>query len=137
MIIRLTKKQIRLLIEEARKKNPIEACGILYGYINSKDARVRKIIMANNILESPTNFQINPEEFLKALLEAEKNSMQLVGFFHSHPTIPYPSITDVRSMKRWPENIWLIISSIDYSMEAYQNVNDKPRRIYIEINNKC
>ncbi len=49
----VNQKQIRLLIEEAKKKNPKEACGILFGYINSRDALIRKITVAHNILESP------------------------------------------------------------------------------------
>ncbi len=134
MIIRLTNAQIGLLIEETRKKYPIEACGVLFGDVSSNEAVVRKIILVHNILESPTNFQINPEEFLKILFKAEKGGMQLIGFFHSHPAAPYPSITDVRYMKLWPESIWLITSSIDYNVAAYKTVNGALQRINIEVN---
>lgn len=133
MIIRLTKEQILLIIEDARKKYPLENCGILFGDINSTEAVVRKIVVTHNILESSTNFQIDPEEFLKALLGAEKESMQLIGFFHSHPAKPQPSKIDLQYMKFWPESIGLIISSIDYNIAAYQTINNKFRRIIMKV----
>lgn len=136
MIIRLTKEHIRLLTEETRKKYPIEACGLLFGDISSKDAVVRKIILVQNILESSTNFQIDPEEFLNASFIAEEEGMQHIGFFHSHPAAANPSVTDNRYMKLWPENIWLIISSVDYDMGAYQTSDSGFRRIDIKVNSK-
>jgi len=136
MIIRLTKEQKGLLIEETRKKYPIEACGVLFGDRSSKETVVRKIMVAHNILKSSTNFQIDPEDFLKALYEAEKEGMQLIGFFHSHPAPPHASMTDVRYMRLWPENIWLIISSLDNSVSAYQIVENKARRPQIGIDNR-
>jgi len=131
LIIRLTGEQIRFLIEETKKKYPLEACGILFGDIKDGEAIVKKIIAADNMLESSTNFQVNPREFLEVLSEAEEEGMQLIGFFHSHPAAPSPSITDIRYMKLWPQNIWLIISSLDYRIEAYQVVADKPQKIII------
>jgi len=125
-----------LLIEETRKKNPIEACGVLFGDINGKTAIVRKIAIITNTLASSTNFQVHPEEFVKALLEAEKNGMQLIGFFHSHPMASHPSPRDIKYMKLWPKTVWVIISSIDYSVKAYQNVNNKIQKITIEVSNK-
>ncbi len=134
MIIRLTKEQICLLVEETRKNYPIEACGVLLGETKHEEAVVRKIITSHNVLESSTEFQVEPEEFLKVLSEAEKENMQLIGFFHSHPAPPHPSVSDVRHMSLWPENIWLIISSIGYDMAAYQTFNNGFRRIEIEVN---
>jgi len=134
MIIRLTQAQAGLLIEEARKKYPIEACGLLFGDIGSGEAIVKRIVGVENLLESRTNFQVDPEEFLKALSEAEKDGMQHIGFFHSHPGAPHPSATDIRFMGLWPENIWLIISSIDYAIAAYLTENDTPREIMVKVN---
>lgn len=136
MIIRLTKEQIRLLVEETRKKYPIEACGLLFGCLIGEEAIIREIVAVHNTLESPTNFQIDPETFSRILFEAEKEGLQLIGFFHSHPAIAHPSKTDIRFMKFWPKTVWLVISSIDYSMVAYKLVNGEPLRISIKIKNK-
>lgn len=133
MIIHLSKEQKSSLIEETRKKHPKEACGILFGDLKSEGPIVRKIVPVRNVLESTTNFRIDAEEFLRSLSEAEREGMELVGFFHSHPATPQPSVTDTRSMKLWPENIWLIISSINHDMAAFTMVNSKTRRIKIRV----
>jgi len=133
MIICLKKEHKSALIEETRKRYPNEACGILFGDQRSEGPIVRKIVPVHNVLESIINFRIDPEGFLKLLSEAEREGMELVGFFHSHPAAPQPSVTDTKYMKLWPENIWLIISSINHDMAAFIIVNSKPRRIKIKV----
>ena len=135
MIILLSKTQVSLLIEEARKKYPIESCGLLFGWITSEEAIVKKIVTTRNILESSTEFQISPEEFIKHISEAEKEGLKLIGFYHSHPAAPKPSTTDIKYMRLWPESIWLIISSIDYSLEGYQTVDEKFIKVDVKITN--
>ena len=40
---------------------------------------------------------MDPQEFLKADLDTEKNGMNFLAFYHSHTHSPaYPSLTDVR-----------------------------------------
>jgi len=132
MIILLTREQMRLLIEETKKRYPIEACGVLFGKVENGEAVVVKIMTFHNVLESPTDFQIDPEEFLRALSEAEKEGTELLGFFHSHPARPHPSSNDLRHMKLWPGNIWVIISSTDYGIAAYRIVDDDLQGIEIK-----
>ena len=131
MIIRLNKEQKSLLIEETRKEYPDEACGILFGDLGSEGPIVRKIVPVRNVLESTTNFRIDAEEFLRSLSEAEGEGMELVGFYHSHPAALEPSVTDTKYMKLWPENIWLIISSINQDIAAFRIVDGRPRRMEI------
>jgi proteasome lid subunit RPN8/RPN11 len=133
MILRITREQSRLLIEETRKRCPEEACGLLFGDVSGKEAVVKKTVTVRNVLESPTNFQIDPEEFLRELSEAEKEGMQFIGFFHSHPTTPQPSVTDLRYMQLWPGEIWLVISSTDYTMKAYRTVDGEVVEVPVEI----
>ncbi|KYH39620.1 MAG: hypothetical protein AYL32_015470 [Candidatus Bathyarchaeota archaeon B26-2] len=133
MILRITREQNRLLLKETRKRWPEEACGLLFGDVSGKEAVVKKVVMVRNVLESPTNFQVDPEEFLKELSKAEKEGMQFIGFFHSHPAAPQPSPTDVRYMRLWPGDIWLVISSVDYSMKAYRIVDDELAGLHVEI----
>lgn len=125
---------MRLLIEETRDKYPAEACGLLLGKNDDKEAVVKRVKPLRNTLSSPSYFRIDPEEFLKELSEAEKNSVYLIGFFHSHPALPNPSLTDVEYMKLWPESIWLIISSINYDVAACRISNDQPVKVTVKIN---
>ena len=133
MILWLTKRQISSIIEETRRKYPIESCGLLFGWITKKKAIVKKIVSTRNLLKSPTQFQISPEEFVNHLSEAEREGLQLIGFYHSHPAAPRPSMIDTKYMKLWPESIWLIISSIDYSMQAYQVANEKFEKVDVKV----
>jgi proteasome lid subunit RPN8/RPN11 len=133
MIVQLTKEQTNLLIGETRKRYPVEACGLLFGEINRDKAVVRKIVPVHNTLRSTVSFKIDPKEFLKALREAEKKNLEHIGFFHSHPAPPHPSATDARHMRLWPDGAWLIVSSIDYDMAAYQNVEGFIQGIILEL----
>jgi len=133
MIIRLNKEQKSLLIEKTKKEYPNEACGILFGDLGSEGPIVRKIVPVRNVLESITNFQIDAEEFLRSLSEAEREGIELIGFFHSHPAAAHPSVTDAKYMKLWPGNIWLIISSINHDIAAFIIVDGRPGRIEIRV----
>ena len=133
MIIRFTQDQMSFLVEETKEKYPVEACGLLFGDMAKEEAVVRGLTAAYNTLESSTDFQIDPEEFLEALSKAEKENMGHLGFFHSHPAFPKPSATDIRYMRLWPESIWLIISSVDYEMAAYQILNGSCQGVNLKV----
>jgi len=136
MIVRFTEEQIRFLVEETRREDPFEACGFLFGDTRQEAAFVRKIVASDNSLRSSTRFQIDSEEFLRALSKAEKENLEHIGFFHSHPAPPEPSVTDAKYMKLWPGSIWLILSSIDHEMATYHAVNGSFRRIALEVNGR-
>jgi proteasome lid subunit RPN8/RPN11 len=133
--INFTEKQLNFLILKSKEKNPIEACGLLFGKIYSKSAKVLKIRSMNNVLDSSNSFQVDPQEFLIALYEAEKKGFELIGFFHSHPAPPEPSITDVKFMRLWPNMIWIIISSLNYDVAAYKFSKNEYFKVPIQITN--
>lgn len=124
---------IRFIIEETRKSYPVEACGILFGELTGGEVHIRKVVVFRNKLESTLRFQIDPEDFLKALSEAEMEGLQHLGFFHSHSASTYPSETDIRYMKLWPETVWLIISSINYEVAAYRMINGDLQEVRIDV----
>ena len=88
------------------------------------------------MLRSSTEFQIDPEEFLRGLSEAERQNWVHIGFFHSHQAPPEPSATDTKYMKLWPESVWLIVSSADHGMAAYQVVDSSVRKGALEVNDQ-
>lgn len=133
MFIRLSSDQIALLIEEVKKRYPIEVCGVLFGVIKSEEIHVKKIVPLRNVIESESMFQIDPEDFLRILIASEAEGLQHVGFFHSHPGNVRPSAMDLKYMKLWPESIWLIISSLNYEITAYRIVNEHLCEVLFEI----
>lgn len=71
---------------------PEEACGILGGVGET----IMLVIPVTNILHSPTRFQMDAEEQLKAFLRLEKEGMEMIATFHSHPNGPeQPSMNDI------------------------------------------
>ncbi|MBS7641802.1 M67 family metallopeptidase [Candidatus Bathyarchaeota archaeon] len=123
MMVKLKGRLFRLLLEEVRRRYPIEACGILFGYVNSDEVRIEVAVFLRNMLESEFMFQIDPEELLKVLIEYEGRGLSHIGFFHSHPRCSKPSTMDLRYMKLWPGSIWVIVSCRESRMEAYRVID--------------
>ena len=104
----------------SEKCYPYEGCGILLGHSTGDARKVRRFHPLSNLLhernkvtsshvmdvasaslgkrvESQGQFEfvMNPEEFNKAVLSAEKEGLDVVGVLHTHPDHPAkPSATD-------------------------------------------
>lgn len=133
LIVKLSRSQVDLLVEEAGKKFPVEICGALFGHFCGEEVIIRKIVRLRNTFNSHVAFRVDPEEFLAELIKAENEGLRHVGFYHSHPGSTESSKMDIKFMRLWPESVWLIISLINYEIAAYRVVDGKVRSVYIEI----
>lgn len=133
MILQLTKEQLQLLRDETRRSHPVEACALLFGKLVKGNAVVTKIVTAPNILRSRVRFEVDPQVVYAAFEKADQEGLQFIGFFHSHPAPPNPSTVDLKYMRLWGDAVWLILSSIDGSIAAFQMVNGEIREIAINI----
>ncbi len=133
MILVLSKEQIELLKAEAVKNFPVEACALLFGKLTGDRATVTKVVVARNILESSTRFEVDPMFVFSTFEQAEKEDLDFVGLFHSHPAPVTPSVIDLRYMKLWGSAIWLILSTLDGEIAAFQKMDDQPERVEIEV----
>jgi [CysO sulfur-carrier protein]-S-L-cysteine hydrolase len=79
-----TSEMIESMRAHAQECLPEEACGILGG---SGDF-VKIVMPVTNELHSPVNFRMAPEEQLKAFLWLEEHDLDMLGYYHSHPTGP-------------------------------------------------
>lgn len=122
-----------MLKAEATKDFPVEACALLFGKLAKDRAIVTKVVIAHNILESSTRFEVDPTFVFSILGQAEKEGLDFVGLFHSHPAPATPSPIDLRYMKLWGSTIWLILSTIDGKIAAFQKIDDQPKRIEIAV----
>jgi len=94
------------MVEHAKKEKPLECCGILAG----RGKTVEKAFEMRNAEESAIRYSISPQEQLKVLEEMDKESMEMIAIYHSHPhTIPFPSEIDVK-MAFYPEMSSIIVS---------------------------
>ncbi len=133
MILQLQRHHIDLLKQETKKVHPIEACAMLFGKLSQNEARVEKVEVAPNELQSTTRFEIDPQRVVTAFTEADEEGLDFIGLFHSHPAPAVPSPIDLKFMKLWGDAFWLILSSIDGNLAAYQIKDDKVTEATIRI----
>jgi proteasome lid subunit RPN8/RPN11 len=116
------------MIDHARRERPLECCGILGG----KENTARRSFELKNADESPVRYSMAPQEQLKVFEEMEKNSVEMIAVYHSHPrTLPFPSETDVK-MAFYPEVASIIISLKDEDHPVVKAYRIDPEAIYPE-----
>jgi [CysO sulfur-carrier protein]-S-L-cysteine hydrolase len=95
------------IIAHARGQAPQEACGVLAG----AGGRVRRTYPLRNTSATPlTNYLADPEQQLKAFVDAERRGLEHLATYHSHPgSEAYPSETDV-ALAYYPQAWHLIVS---------------------------
>ena len=103
------------MIAHALEEDPNECCGILAGNneIVSQQYRI------TNTAASPYRYLMDPQEFLNADRDSEKNGWEQLAFYHSHThSAAYPSQTDVRMAL---ESGWLEIYYVLVTLEDKEN----------------
>jgi len=133
VILRLRSQQLHLLREAAQKSHPVEACAILFGRLIDDEAMVTKVVVAPNLLQSTVKFEIDPQTVFNAFEQAEREGLSFIGLFHSHPTPARPSAVDLQYMRLWGEAVWLILSSINSDVAAFQMKNGKVNEVALKI----
>lgn len=92
---------------------PYECCGLLLGRFESDGAKVviETFPISNAREESAkrNRFLITPEELIRGERYASGKSLDVVGFYHSHPESPaVPSQYDLEHA--WPTYSYIIVS---------------------------
>lgn len=132
-ILEIEDKDVRRLRREAVKAFPVEACALLFGERKSEKFLVKRVQVTRNKLESQVRFEVDAQEFYNALKKAEEEGLELIGFFHSHHAKPEPSQIDLQGMRLWEGYVWLILSTLDYSMKAYLVSESKVEEVEVRI----
>jgi len=115
----LAQKEKDKLVTHAISEQPSESCAMLFGKKVGDNWNVKEVFLTQNIDYSQTNFTISPEELLKGYQIAEKNQLEVVGIFHSHPNSDaIPSNTDKKFMQNNPVP-WIIFSGVSNDLKAY------------------
>lgn len=94
----------------ARAAHPRECCGILLG----RAGRILEARATANVHPaSETHFEIDPQALIDAHRAARNGGLQVLGYYHSHPSgPPHPSATD-RAMAAGDRRIWAIIAGTE------------------------
>lgn len=112
----------------AEEDAPIEACGFLLG----KHGCVSLRLPMKNADQREDHFTFDPEEQWAAYKLAEKEGLDIIGVYHSHPSgPPHPSPEDVR-LAYDPTLLWVIVSLAkgDRTMRGFyiekKNIREEP-----------
>jgi proteasome lid subunit RPN8/RPN11 len=97
------------IMEHARQEYPLESCGILAG----KNGKITKFYPMVNTKKSSSCYLMEPEEQFRVFQEIEKEELELLAIYHSHPhTAAFPSQRDV-DYAFYPDSLIFIISLIE------------------------
>jgi proteasome lid subunit RPN8/RPN11 len=88
----IRKEHLKELFAHALGASPNEACGFLGG----RDGEVERVYKVRNVDSSPVTYRFDPAEQMRVMREMEREGLELVGIYHSHPVSPaYPSQVDM------------------------------------------
>lgn len=104
--LEISQPQYDSVVAQAQSASPLEACGLMAGDEN----RVRQVYPVDNIRHSPVEYEMDPQQQLRAMLDMEDKGWELTAIYHSHPNGPQvPSATDVERAL-YPDAVYVIIS---------------------------
>jgi len=90
-------------------------------------------VVVPNLLKSPVRFEADPQTVFNAFEQADRDSLQFIGLFHSHPAPASPSAVDLKYMKLWGKAVWLILSSSDENMAAFQMIDGEVHEVALKV----
>lgn len=113
LMIQLTPEQRDEIVAHGERDYPYECCGLLLGRFVENDAKacseIYPISNAREEVAKRNRFLIRPEELLRGEREAARKSLDVVGFYHSHPDHPaVPSQYDLEHA--WPRYSYIVVA---------------------------
>lgn len=116
--VKLSHQHIQLIKAECKKHSPNEACGVLVGRNEKGWIVVEKVVPIKNSRPSDRSFELDPQEHYRIWNLADKEGLDIVGVYHTHPhSRARPSTWDQETMEN-DRSLW-IIAGID-GINAYE-----------------
>ena len=110
-MLRIQRPLYAEMIAHLKAVYPQEGCGLLAGIEN----QVFKNYPIENILHSPTAFEMDPLQQVKTMLAIENQANELLAIYHSHPHGPSkPSETDI-AQAYYPDTVNIIVSLANWA----------------------
>jgi proteasome lid subunit RPN8/RPN11 len=110
MSIIISRADLDAVRAQAERDYPHETCGLLGGTFEDSARRVSRLVpLPNARHDSPENrYLIEPEAFRRAAEALERDGLDVVGVYHSHPDHPArPSEFDRE--QAWPHLSYVIV----------------------------
>ena len=122
MTLLLKKSQYEDIVTHSRETYPTEACGLLVGLKRGKDSTVLEVRRTPNVLKSSSRYEVSPEAELQVFIDADKNSLDVVGIYHSHPYW-HAAPSDVDASLAFMKDVSYVIYSVSENSLAAFNWN--------------
>ena len=109
MTIRLSTSLLDEIRRHGERAYPAECCGALVGRIAEGVKEVVRLAPAvNRRIDDPHRYLIAPDDLRRLETEIRRESLEVVGYYHSHPDHPArPSAFDTEHA--WPWYSYLIV----------------------------
>jgi proteasome lid subunit RPN8/RPN11 len=102
-MIRIEPDAWRQMVAHAQSTYPNECCGATLGALDGEKT-VRIALPLENAYtgEHAAHYELRPEDLLRADKEARRQSLDVIGIYHSHPDCDaYFSETDLKNSCPW------------------------------------
>jgi proteasome lid subunit RPN8/RPN11 len=114
----IRKNHLEILKNYSHTNEPIESCAILIGKKINNQFNVLEVILMENDDKSAIKFTINDDKLFSVYKRIESINLSVVGIYHTHPSKPSPSKTDIKYMEINPVP-WIINSTITHETKCY------------------
>lgn len=110
------------IVAHARDGAPLEVCGVLAGTHGPDQSRVERASRTPNVASSPRlTYEIDPEALFETIQDIEGDGLDVVGFYHSHPSgPPRPSPTDVAEATWEGHSYAIVVPGSDPTVRSWR-----------------
>jgi len=130
-LLRLRRTLLEQIGIHAEEQYPNECCGVLLGTAGVDGWTVVDVVRAANVaLDSTRNrYTIAPAEIVRIMRQARQRSLEIAGFYHSHPD--HPAIPSEFDRVHALPNFRYLITSVQQGkaadFRAWQLSDDRSR----------
>jgi len=128
----LSRDQYEDMVGDVVENLPAEACGLLGGV----EGRVVRVHPVENALHSPFAYSMEPQRQVEAMLSLEREGLELLAIYHSHPSgPPTPSASDV-SQAYYPDSLYVIVApgkAGEFQARAFQITEERVSEVELSV----
>ncbi|MCS7214227.1 MAG: M67 family metallopeptidase [Candidatus Calescibacterium sp.] len=101
---------IEFIAQDGKERYPNEACGIILGQFGQNVFISKEAQKAKNLSDNPIRFILDPMDFLRIQDYADKNNLEIIGVYHTHPD--HPPIASQYDLQSAVDGLVYVIMSI-------------------------
>jgi len=128
-MLKLNHNSLRRIQLHAMRTYPEECCGVLLGKGEGNARIVRSVVELRNQNDAnrERRFLVTPEDYRKAEEHAQREGIEILGFYHSHPDHPAaPSQFDLEhALPNWSYVIISVDDGVPGAMASWSLQHDR------------